>query len=93
MFADLEVWLITKSVAYPSGGNGGPDPHFSKGWSSSFAQKRNKIGGGGVRQICQEVVSEILEKQRGNGFSRIGSKLMVSKKFLNAAGRGIISQS
>ena len=51
------------------------------------------MGGGGVGQICQEVVSEILEKQAKNGFSRAGSKVLVSKKCLNTAGRVILSQS
>ena len=55
---------------------GGPD--FSKSWSSRFARICNKIGGGGVGQICQEVVSEILEKQAKNCFSRVGSKVLVS---------------
>ena len=70
-------------------------PHFSKSWSSRFAQKCNEIGGGGggVGQICQEVVSEILEKQAKNAFSRVVSKLLVSKKCLNTAARGILSQS
>ena len=64
-----------------------------RSWSSRFAQKFNKIGGGGgVWQICQEVVSEILERQAKNGFSRVGSKILVSKKCLNTAGRGILSQ-
>ena len=49
--------------------------------------------GGGVGQICQEEVSEILEKQAKNDFSRVRSKVLVSKKCLNAAGRGILSQS
>ena len=60
-----------QAVAYPRGGMGGSGPpHFSKSWSSRFTQKCNKIGwgGGGVGQICQEVVSEILEKQAKNGF-------------------------
>ena len=53
-------------------GGSGP-PHFSKSWSSRFAQKCNKIGRGGgglgpIGQICQEVVSEILEKQAENSF-------------------------
>ena len=77
-------------------GGGVRTPHFSKGWSSRFAQK-NVIklmrGGGGVGQIREEVVSEILEKQARNGFSRVGSKVLVSKKCLNTAGRGILSQS
>ena len=52
------------------------------------------VGGGGkVEQICQEVVSEILEKQAKNAFSRIGSKVLVSKRCLNTAARGILSQS
>ena len=74
---------------------GGPDPppHFSKSWSSRFAQKCNKkLMGGGVRQICKEVVSEILEKQPKIGSSMVGSKVLVSKKCLNTAGRGILSQ-
>ena len=58
-----------------------------------FARKRNKIGGEGVGQICQEEVSEILEKQAKNGFSRVRSKVLVSKKCLNTAGRGVLSQS
>ena len=44
-------------------------------------------------QICQEVVSEILEKQAKNCFSRVGSKVLVSKKCSSSAGRGILSQS
>ena len=83
-------------MAYPRGGMGGPDPPLSKSWSSRFAQKCNKIGGeggGGVGQICQEVVSESLQKKAKNGFSRVGSKFLVSKKCLNTAGRGILSQS
>ena len=32
-------------------------------------------GGSGVRQICQEVVSEILEKQAETAFLRISSKV------------------
>ena len=82
-------------VAYPKGewGGSGP-PHFSKSWSSRFARKCNKIGWrGGVGQICLEVVSEILEKQTKNCFSRVGSKVLVSKKYSNSAGRGILSQS
>ena len=73
---------------------GGLDPHFSKSWSSRFTQKCNKklVEGGGVRQICKEVVSEILEKQPKIGSSRVGSKVLVSKKCLNTAGRGILSQ-
>ena len=75
-------------------GGSGP-PHFSKSWSSRFAQKCDKIGGGGggVGQICQEVVSEILEKQEENGFSRVRSNVLLSKKCFNTAGRGILSQS
>ena len=49
-------------------------PNFSKRWSSRFAQKRDKIGtpeGGGVRQIYQAVVFEILEKQGENGFLKV----------------------
>ena len=82
-------------VAYPRGAMGGSGPpHFSKSWSSRFAQKCNKIGGGGVGpigQICQEVVSEILKQRMV--FSRICSKVLVSKKCLNTAGRDILSQS
>ena len=73
-------------------GNGGVwTPHFPKSWSSRFTQKCNKIGGGGVGQICQEVISEILQKKAKNGFSRVGRKVLVSKKCLNIAGRGILS--
>ena len=43
------------------------------------------VGWGGVGQICQEVVSEILEKHAKNGFSRVDSKVLVSKKCLNEA--------
>ena len=75
------------------GGGGSGPPHFSKSWSSRFAQKCKKIGGGGVGQICQKEVSEILEKQAKTGFSRVRSKVLVSKKCLNTAGRGILSQS
>ena len=66
-------------------------PHFAKSFSSRFTQKCNKIGWGwGIGQISQEVVSEILEKQAKNGFY---SKVLVSKKCFNTAGRGILSQS
>ena len=50
------------------------------------------VGGGRVGQICQEVVSKILQKKAKNGFSSVGSKVLVSKKCLKTAGRGIISQ-
>ena len=39
------------------------------------------------------MVSEILEKQAQNGFSRVRSKVLLPKKCLNTAGRGILSQS
>ena len=82
-------------MAYPRGEWGVRTPHFSKSWSSRFAQRCNKIGGGGggVGQICQEVVFEILQKQAQNVFSRVRSKVLLSKKCLNTAGRGILSQS
>ena len=63
-------------MAYPRGEWGSGPPYFPKSWSSRFAQKCNKIGGGGgVGQICQEVVSEFLQKKAKNGFSRVGSKV------------------
>ena len=85
-----------ESSGVTKGGMGVQTPYFSKSCSSRFAQKRNKLvgGGGGVRQICQEEVSEILEKQAKiaeNCFSRIGSKVLVSKKYLNTAGRSTLS--
>ena len=51
------------------------------------------VEGEGFGQICQEVVSEILEQQAKNCFSRVGSKVLVFKKYSNSAGRGILSQS
>ena len=33
------------------------------------------VGEGGGRQICQEVLCQILEKKAENGFSRISSKI------------------
>ena len=77
-------------MAYPRGEWGARTPHFSKSWSSIFAQKCNKIGEGGVGQ---EVVSEILEKKAQKAFSRVGSKVSVSQKCLNTSVRGILSQS
>ena len=44
------------------------------------------------RSACQEVVSEILEKQAENRFVRVGDKFLVSIKSLNSAGRGILSK-
>ena len=44
-----------------------------------------KLVGGGVGQICQEEVAAILEKQAKTGFSRVRSKVLVSKKCLNTA--------
>ena len=89
LFEPCRFPFMLEPVAYPRRAMKGPgSTHFSKRWSSSFAQKCNKLGGGGgVTQICQEVVSEILEKQAANGFSRLGSKILVSKKCLNTAGR------
>ena len=87
--------LVNKTSGVPKGGfwGSGPHTHFSKSWSSRFAQNCNTVGGGGVGQICQEVVCENLEKQARNGFARVGSKVLVSKKYFNTAGRGILSQS
>ena len=82
-------------MAYPRGGMGVRTPHFQKvGPRDSHKNVIKLVGrGGGVGQICQEVVSESLQKKAKNGFSRVGSKFLVSKKCLNTAGRGILSQS
>ena len=78
---------------------GGPvPPHFSKSWSLRFAQKCNKIGGGGGsgrsgRSVKKWSLRFLKSKQR-MAFSRIGSiKVSVSKKCLNTARRDILSQS
>ena len=58
---------------------GGPDPPtFQKVGHRDSQENVIKLVGGGVGQICQEVVSEILEKQAKNCFSRVGSKVLVS---------------
>ena len=73
---------------------GGPDPPtFQKVGPRDSHENVIKLVEGGVGQICQEVVSEILDKQAKNCFSRVGSKVLVSKKYSNSAGRGILSQS
>ena len=92
LFEDVN-YMVKSTSGVPKGGEWGVrTPHFSKIWSSRFTRKCNKIGGGGgFGQICQEVVSEILEKQAKNCFSRVGSKVLVSKKCSNSAGRGILS--
>ena len=71
---------------------GVPDPPLQKVGTRDSHKNVIKLMGGGVGQICQEVVSEILEKQAKNGFSRARSKVLVSKKCLYTAGRGILSQ-
>ena len=70
-----------------------PPPTFQKVGPQDSHKNVIKLVGGGVAQICQEVVSEILEKQAQNGFSRVRSKVLLPKKCLNTAGRGILSQS
>ena len=84
-------------MAYPRGGEwggGSGPPTFQKvGPRDSHENVIRWVEGGGFGQICQEVVSEILEKQAKNCFSRVGSKVLVSKKYSNSAGRGILSQS
>ena len=75
------------------GGGSGP-PTFQKlSPQDSHKNVIKLVRGGGVEQICQEEVSEILEKQAKTGFSRFRIKVLVSKKCLNTAGRGILSQS
>ena len=56
---------------------GGPDPPtFQKvGPRDSHKNVIKLVVGGGVGQICQEVVSEFLQKKAKNGFSRVGSKV------------------
>ena len=82
------------SVAYPRGEWGVRTPHFSKfGPRDSHKNVIKLVVGGGVGQICQEVVSEILQKKANNGFSSVGSKALLSKECLKTAGRGILSQS
>ena len=77
----------------PKGGMGGSGPPtFQKCGPRDSHKNVIKLVGGGLGQIFQEVVSDILEKQAENGFSRIGSKVLVSKKCLNAAGRGMLHQ-
>ena len=72
---------------------GGPDPPLFKKVGPRDSHKNViKNWWRGVRQICKEVVSEFLEKQPKIGSSRVGSKVLVSKKCLNTAGRGILSQ-
>ena len=81
-------------MAYPRGEWKGPDPPtFQKVGPRDSHENVIKLVGGGVGQICQEVVSEDLEKQAKNYFSRVGSKVLVSKKCSNSAGRSILSQS
>ena len=75
------------------GGVRTPPPTFQKVGPMDSHENVIKLARGGVGQICQEVVSEILEKQAKNCFSRVGSKVFVSKKCSNSAGRGILSQS
>ena len=91
----ISLPLITRQSQWRTqGGNGGGvrTPPLFKEVGSRFAQKCYKKLVGGVRQICKEVASEILEKQPKIGSSRVGSKVLVSKKCLNTAGRGILSQ-
>ena len=86
--------LTSEPVAYPRGEWG--TPHFSKSWSSRFAQKFNKIDGGGIDRSGISVKKwslRFLKRKERMVFSRIGSKVLVSKKCLNTAGRGILSQS
>ena len=73
-------------------GGSGP-PTFQKVGPRDSHENVIKLVGGGVGQICQEVVSEILEKQAKNCFPRVGSKVLVFKKCSKSAGRGILSQS
>ena len=73
-------------------GEGSGPPTFQKVGPRDSHKIVTKLVGG-VGQIFQEVVSEIHEKQAKNGFSRVRSKVLVSKKCLNNAGRGILSQS
>ena len=54
---------------------GGPDSH----------ENVIKLVGGGVVQICQEVVSDILEKQAKNCFSRVGWFLRNARSLLEKA--------
>ena len=80
------------AVAYSRGERGSGPPTFQNvGPQDSHKNVINL--GGGVGQICQEEVSEILEKQAKTGFSRVRSKVLVPKKCLNTAGRGFLSQS
>ena len=71
---------MAESVAYPRGGGmgGSGPPTFKKVGHRDSHENVIKMVGGGVVQICQEVVSEILEKQPKNCFSRVGSKVLVS---------------
>ena len=73
------IIFTVKAVAYQRGGMGGSGPHtFQKVGHRDSHENVIKLVGVGVGQICQEVVSEILEKQATNCFSRVGGKVLVS---------------
>ena len=58
-------------MAYPRG----TPPTFKKVGSRDLHKNMIKlVGVGGVGQFCQEVVSEILETQAKNGFSRVAAR-------------------
>ena len=77
----------------PKGGNGGSRPPIFQNVGPQDSHKNVIKLLGGIGQICQEVVSEILEKQAKTGFSGVHSKVLVSKKRLNTARGGTLSQS
>ena len=97
----LSVTYQEKYVAFTTsgvpkegiGGGGSRPPTIQKVGPRDSHKNVIKFVGGGVGQIRQGVVSEILEKQAKNCFSRVGSKVLVSKKCSNTAGRGTLRQS
>ena len=59
----------TETNGVPKGGDwGSGPPHFSKSWSARFAQKCNKIGGGGGRA---DLSRSGFEKQAKNVFQLV----------------------
>ena len=90
--------IITSGVPKGRMGGGSGPPTFQKvGPRDSHKNVIKLVGGGGGSGRSGRSVKKwslrFLKSKQGMVFSRIGSKVLVSKKYLNTAGRGILSQS
>ena len=92
IFSGISLY-VRIPVAYPRGGMGGPDPTtFQKGGPQDSHKNVIKLVGGGSDRSVKKWSLRSLKSKHRMVFQGFAARILLSKKCLNTAGRGILSQ-